>query len=166
MKGRVVSNTGPMIALAMINRLDLLQSIFEETLIPEAVHNEIMEGGKAGAGVQDYLRASWILRRPLSNPTDALLQSALGKGEAAVIQLALESGADYTLLDERKARKIARSVYGLQLTGSAGILLEARRRGLVENVGDELHRMRDRGYWIHENIISAAMRTAGESEGL
>ncbi|MFC1834111.1 hypothetical protein ACFL2Q_05170 [Thermodesulfobacteriota bacterium] len=51
MKGRVVSNTGPMIALTLVDRLDLFQYIFDEVLIPEAVHNEILEGGRTGAGV-------------------------------------------------------------------------------------------------------------------
>ncbi len=79
MKGRVVSNTGPMIALATIERLDLLQSIFEEIVIPESVHRKILEGGKAGVGVPTYLSASWIETRPLGIPVDALLLSTLGE---------------------------------------------------------------------------------------
>lgn len=163
MKGRVVSNTGPVIALAMIERLDLLKSIFEEVLVPDAVHSEILQGGRAGVGVRTYLRASWIRKLPVNNPVDALLRSALGEGESAVIQLAIEREADYTLIDERKARKIARGIYGLNVIGCAGVLVRAKHGRLIDNVADELQRMRDRGYWIHENIVLAAMRAAGET---
>jgi hypothetical protein len=50
--GLVVANTGPMIALAMIERLDVLRSIFDEILVPEAVHGEILEGGATGVIVE------------------------------------------------------------------------------------------------------------------
>ncbi len=162
MKGQVVSNTGPMIALAMIDRLEILRSIFEEILVPEAVHNEILEGGKSGIGIQAYQSASWIQRLSLARPMEALLGSSLGEGEAAVIQLARETDAYYALIDDRKARKIARGVYELNVIGSAGILVEAKKRGLIKDVGKELTRMKDRGYWIHESIILAAIKVAGE----
>lgn len=163
MKGRVVSDTGPIIALAMIDRLKILRSIFEEILVPEEVHSEILEGGKSGMGIRTYQEASWIQRRSSSSPVDALLRSALGEGEAAVIRQSRQMEAEYVLIDERKARKIARGVYGLNVTGSAGILVEAKDRGLVENVGEELERMKDRGYWIHDSIVSAAVKAAGEA---
>lgn len=56
----LVCNTGPLIALAMIDRLDLLKLLFREVLIPEAVHREIVQGGSASAGLSAYRQASWI----------------------------------------------------------------------------------------------------------
>lgn len=155
-------DTGPMIALAMIDRLEVLRSIFTEILVPEAVHNEILEGGRFCVGIKAYQRASWIERRSPDSPVDALLSSALGLGEAAVTQLERETGADYTLIDERKARKIARGVYELNVVGTAGMMVEAKKLGLVDNVGEELNRMKDSGYWIHDSIVSAAMQAAAE----
>lgn len=162
MNGLVAANTGPMIALAMIDRLDVLRSIFDKILVPETVHEEILEGGKAGVGVSAYVRAPWIEQTSLLGQLDPLVGSVLDKGEASVIQRAREMGADWVPLDERKARKVARDVYGLKVVGSAGVMVEAKRRGLVERVALELNRMRDRGYWIHDDIVAAAMRAAGE----
>lgn len=162
MNGTVVANTGPMIALAIIDRLDVLVSIFNEVVVPEPVHDEILEGGESGSGISAYLGAEWIHRRPLSIALDPLVTSVLDRGEASVIQIAREAGIQRVLIDERKARKIAREVYGLNVVGSAGVIVEAKRRGLLRSVQRELTRMRDRGYWIHDDIIAAAMKTAGE----
>ncbi|MFH1952825.1 MAG: hypothetical protein ABIL06_14545 [Pseudomonadota bacterium] len=51
MKGRIVCNTGPMIAFAIVDRLDLLSKIFHEVVVPDAVHNEILDGGTEFLGL-------------------------------------------------------------------------------------------------------------------
>ena len=106
MKGRLVSNTGPIIALSAIDHLEILKKIFEEVILPEAVHDEIMQGGKDFAGLGSYRKATWIRVESPATPIEPLLGTLLDKGEASVIQLAREKGADFVLIDERKARKI------------------------------------------------------------
>jgi predicted nucleic acid-binding protein len=44
MKGRIVCNTGPLIALTIVNKLDLLRLLFTEIAVPETVHKEILQG--------------------------------------------------------------------------------------------------------------------------
>jgi predicted nucleic acid-binding protein len=60
MSRSLVSNTGPIIAFALIDRLDILQSLFEPVTISEAVHKELVEGGPSGRGLLPYQEASWI----------------------------------------------------------------------------------------------------------
>ena len=67
------------------------------------------------------------------------------------------------LIDERKTRRIARSIYGLSVFGSARVLVEAKRRGLLENVARALNEMREAGYWIADSIVEEALRRAGEA---
>jgi predicted nucleic acid-binding protein len=55
MKGRLVSNTGPVIARSSIDHLEILRRIFEEVILLEPVHNEIMQGGKGFTGLGSYL---------------------------------------------------------------------------------------------------------------
>jgi predicted nucleic acid-binding protein len=86
----------------------------------------------------------------------------LDKGEASVIQLARETSADFVLIDERKARKIARKIYGIHVVGSARILLEAKHRGLIPKVREPLEGMRSAGYWIHDDIMKTALEQAHE----
>jgi predicted nucleic acid-binding protein len=66
------------------------------------------------------------------------------------------------LIDERKARKVARDIPELQVIGSALTLVESRRRGLVVEVASLFQKLRQEGYWIHETIVQAALREAGE----
>jgi predicted nucleic acid-binding protein len=79
-----------------------------------------------------------------------------------VIGLAREMNVNIVIVDERKARKIARNIYGLHVAGSARVLVEAKRQGLVNNVETALQSMRDGGYWISDSIIDIALRQAGE----
>jgi len=162
MNGKAICNTGPIIALSMIDRIDILRHLFELVAVPEEFHKEILEGGTTNAGLANYRKVKWIKVVALSNPVDPLLRTSLDSGEAAVIGLARELNADYVLVDELKARKIARTVYGLHVIGSTRVLVEAKRRGLLDNVGSELQAMRDGGYWIGASIVDAALKQAGE----
>jgi len=83
-------------------------------------------------------------------------------GEASVIVLARSRSAEVVLIDEQKARKIARTIYGLHVVGSARVLVEAKRHGILDNVAVALRMMRERGYWIHEAIVQQALQEAGE----
>ncbi|MBN1850808.1 MAG: DUF3368 domain-containing protein [Deltaproteobacteria bacterium] len=74
----------------------------------------------------------------------------------------IENGVDLVLIDERKARKVARKIYGIRVVGSARILVEAKHRGLVSNVRGPLEEMRSAGYWIHQDIMKIALQQAKE----
>ena len=102
---KIVCNAGPIIAFSMVGRLDILKSLFEVVLIPESVHSEVMEGGKNNTGLDQYRNAHWIAVEKVSNPIDPLLKTALDHGEAEVISLAREIGANLILIDERKPEK-------------------------------------------------------------
>ena len=80
-----------------------------------------------------------------------------------MIELARELSVNLVLVDERKARKIARTIYGLHVIGSARVLVEAKRHGLLDNVGAALQAMRNGGYWIGDSIVDAALKQAGEA---
>lgn len=75
----------------------------------------MLEGGPKNAGVANYQKAKWIEVMALSDPMDPLLTTSLDVGEAAVIGLALELDSSVVLIDEGKARKIARTVLRAKL---------------------------------------------------
>ena len=158
---RIVCNSGPLIALGILGKLDFLKSLFDEVLVPEAVQKEITQGGLKLAGLECFKRAQWI-RMVTPKQKDALLAALLDAGEAGVIALARELGIGLVLIDERKARKVARDVYGLQPIGTARILIEAKKNNLLAEITSPLTELRREGYWIHEDIVHAALREAGE----
>lgn len=162
MKGILVSNTGPLIAMTLIDRLDIFRDMFDQIIVPKEVYMELLEGEGKGINLNSYKQASWIEVKALSALPDPLLNKVLDKGEASVIQLAREIPADYVLIDERKGRKIARTVYELRVIGTARILVDAKRMGILDSVADALKLMQVSGYWIHDDIVEYALREAGE----
>ncbi len=104
----VVSDSSPLIALADVGQLRLLRDLFSTVLIPEAVYQEIVVQGAGSTGAEAVQSAAWIEQRGVANTGLAdVLKLELDEGEAEAIALALESGADLVLLDERRGRQRA-----------------------------------------------------------
>jgi uncharacterized protein len=137
MNRMLVSNTGPIIALGGVRHLYLLRRLYSRVIVPEAVDKEIRGGEKSSAGLQDYLTAEWIEVQD-QGIIDPLLLSALDLGEASVLKLAIQEKSALLLIDERKARKIARTVYGLDVIGTVRVLIDAKQAGLIPKVREEL----------------------------
>lgn len=157
----LISNTGPILALSGAGHLELIKHLYGTLTVPDAVHNELIRGGVSGFGVDAYTKADWI-EVETEGDVDPLLLAQLDAGESAVIALALQRKTASVLIDERRARKIARQVYGLNVVGTVGILLESKNAGLIDNVGIILGMMRRNGYWIHDTIVDHALRAANE----
>lgn len=132
----VVSNSSPLITLARIGQLHLLASFYERILVPAEVHHEVTVAGKDLPGAEEVRKAGWIEVALRTEPPDAQLEQkcqGLGAGERAAILLANSLPADLILLDEWKARRIARE-QGLSLTGCLGLLETGARRGVVTDL--------------------------------
>ncbi len=159
--GLVVSNSSILIHLSRINRLKLLKEIFGRIVIPKAVYEECVVEGKPGA--DEIGSSNWIEVREVKDVhLKRVLQMFLDEGEAEAIVLAIESNADLILLDEAEARKIAKSL-GLRVTGTIGILLKAKKLGLIKRLKEEIDALRKTGFWISEKLIYKILQEAGES---
>jgi hypothetical protein len=157
----VVVNTTPIISLVLIGKLDLLQQLYDEVLIPPAVESEVLAGGTGRIGVGDFRVAGYIRSKPLSDPSRADLLSDLDRGEAEVIALAQELSADLVIIDEKIARKHALRV-GLNITGVLGVLLRAKEKGLIQEVKPLLEKLQNDGIWLAPEIVNETLRLAKE----
>lgn len=161
-EGPVVCDTGPLIALSLIDHLQILQQLFRRVLVPRAVLDEVSAGGAERPGSQAILGAGWFEILDDVKP-DPLLAAELGAGEAAAIASAYEVGARLVLLDDRKARRIAIGAYKLKVIGSAGVLVLAKRAGSIPAVCPLLDAMVARGYYLSQRLVEQATITAGEA---
>lgn len=156
----VISNATPIISLALIGQLELLQILYEQVIIPPAVETEILRGGQR-AGAPELPTTSYIKTLSLTDPRRADLLSDLDRGEAEVIALAQEQQADLVLLDERLARRHARRL-GLSLTGTLGVLLRAKDFGYLTEIQPLIVRLRNGGIRLSEAVIQRTLALAGE----
>lgn len=136
----VVSNTSPILNLAIIGQLKLLPQQFGQVQIPLAVLSElkVQEDRPGSKEIQAALNVGWIQVQAVSSQLSVqLLQQVLDRGESEAITLAIDLKAERILLDERDGRKIAKSL-GLKVTGVLGILLRANKEGELSSLPDAI----------------------------
>ncbi len=156
----VVCNTGPIIALTFAGMGHLFVQIFPKILTTEAVWAELTaKASPESEQIRSVLRQFEIVA---TTPPDPFLTTELDLGEALVIQAARDKGLSSVILDERRARRIAAQVYGLQVRGTCGLLLEAKRRKLLDEVLPMLSQMRQNGYFLGPNLVAECLKHAGE----
>jgi hypothetical protein len=150
----VVSNSSPLIALAGIQRLDLLPAIFESVLIPPAVAREISPSIPV---LPTWLR----IQAPNVLPPASSLRRRLGEGEREALALALELRAEWIILDDLPARRSAQAT-GLNVIGTLGTLLTAKRTGLLTSIRPELDGLRATSFFLSPQLYSDLLRAARE----
>jgi len=160
----IVSNTGPLIALAKADKLPLLKQLFRRICIPPAVHRELLaKTGPEAARLDDALaRFIEITPAPQIPPEVKAVTLRLGVGEKQAIALAYELKAPL-VIDDRLGRSAARRL-GLAIIGLAGVLIQAKEAGLIPAVLPLLEEIRRRGYWLSDELLDVAARFAGEAE--
>lgn len=159
--GLVVSDTSPLLNLALIDRLDFLRSQFADVTIPRRVWDELAEGEEALELLRE-LRDDSFLRIVEVERSNLFVEvfHELDLGETAAICYAVEHDADLVLLDERDGRRVARR-HDLDVTGVIGILLRGAKDGEVDPER-ELDALREAGFWISDELYARALSEARE----
>jgi predicted nucleic acid-binding protein len=161
----IVSDTTPISELAKVDHLDLLPKLFGKVVIPQGVFDELQVGEHPAAKLVHDL--SWLEVVTVNNQqlVRELQQSfKLDLGESEAIALAEEIRASQLLIDERAARKVAMA-RKLPLIGTVGILLLAKRRGLLDSVKDVLDEMKAQGMRISDRLYVQVLTLAQEKDG-
>jgi len=156
-----ICNTSPLQYLHQLGRLEILPALTGQVIIPVPVIAELAAGRALGCDVPDVRGLPWVaVRQPVSAPA-LPLAADLGRGEAAVLALALESPDAVVILDDALGRQAA-ELLGLRMTGTLGLLLDARKQGLILKIApvlDELDRLRFR---VSPATRAAVLKLAGE----
>lgn len=136
----VVSDTTCLSALARINELHLLHALFGQISIPEKVQEELSALQEFGVDISIFSHSDWItIRQATPSPLleTLLANKRIDPGESYAIALAIEIEADWIILDDLHARKVATDL-GLNITGLGGILLQAKAAGIIPSVKGHL----------------------------
>ena len=133
----VITNTTPILSLLKVNKLEILKDLYGKVIIPHAVYLEI-EAGKQKTYYRDLSKIDWLVIKKIRDNNSRKYFFDLDDGEAEVLILAEELDADLVILDEIIGRRYAK-ILGYTLTGTLGILLKAKEKGIVTSLKELLN---------------------------
>src|SRR3989338_8346959 len=138
----VIVNTSPLFYLHRLGYLYLLEKLYGEIVIPHAVITEIEEGKKLGEDVPNISDYKWLKIKNVTIPAFIKMLHDLGLGEADVL-----------------ARRIAK-LQEFKLTGTAGVLLRAKKEGYITEVKSTIGRLKEVGFYLTPKLIGDILRIA------
>lgn len=167
MIGIVIADASPLIGLAKIERLSLLQDLYQEVWIPPAVYEELKPDAKRAGSqkLKQALDTGWLKvanKNQFSAEIYQELSQILDPGESEAIALAEILNARFLLIDERRGREIAKH-RGIVIAGTGAILLAAKQHNYINSVRAELDALRNIGYRLSDSLVQTLIKLAGEN---
>ncbi len=157
----IIVNTSPWISLSICGQISLLEKLYHDVYIPTGVRDEIVAGGREGIGIHELERSVWLKIERVQDVEKIRLLHELERGEAEVIILAIEKKINWVMLDEKVARMQAK-ILGLNVIGTLGLLLKAKKKGLLNSIKPMVHQLLNSGIWIRDDIAKGILKEAGE----
>ncbi|MGB8646504.1 MAG: DUF3368 domain-containing protein [Anaerolineae bacterium] len=158
----MICNTSPLQYLHQLGLLHLLPALVEQVIVPPAVVDELEVGRAAGVNLPDITILDWVvIRRPVGEVALPLIAD-LGPGETEVLMLALELRDSIVILDDGLARQVAET-RGIRYTGTLGILLDAKRKGLVPRIAILLDQLQSLRFRLAPQTRAAILKLANEA---
>lgn len=156
-----VCNTSPIQYLHQLGQLDLLHALATAVFVPPTVVDEVSRGRALGIDLPDVAAAPWITIRAPQTPVRQHWQTNIGLGERDVLRLSLEIPGAVALIDDRTARRLAAGL-NIPFKGTIGLLIDAKRAGLLTEVRPMLDRLDALGFRLAASTRDTALRLAGE----
>ncbi|MDP5169132.1 MAG: DUF3368 domain-containing protein [Bacteroidia bacterium] len=157
----IVSDTSVISNFLHLQRVDILNSLYERVLIPNGVGDELSQFTTSKNTTLELPK--WLEVVPVkSSSLVAKYRSTLDQGEAEAITLAQELQADYLLIDEVLGRKEAEKL-GITILGTLGILLQAKSNQIITEVDPYILALKISGFWISKQLHRYVLQVAGEA---
>jgi len=156
----IVANTTPIISLASIGQLNILEKLFGKVIIAEAVYHEIKAKPSYG---YDQVDCAFIEVKQIQGKLyKDILLSQLDSGEAETIILAKEINADFVIIDENIGYQFANNS-GLTAIRTLSILLKAKEKGHIIKIKPLLDEMIMKGRWYSTAVYRSFLAKSGEA---
>ncbi len=150
----IISNSSCLIILDKLGSLDLLQKLYSKLTIPKAVKEEVFKSKTI---------PDWFDIVEITQPAAyRILEKNLGHGESEAITLSIELNTDLLIVDDLAARKMAHKM-GIKITGVIGVLLEAKRIGIIKELKLYLDAMLKEGFRVSKSVYEESLILARES---
>jgi predicted nucleic acid-binding protein len=148
----IIADTSCLIVLSKVGELDLLRGLYGKITLTQEI---VLEYGEP--------LPKWVeIGVAKDKYSQQLLEMQIDKGEASAIALALETSEHILILDDWKARKIAKRL-GLTVTGTLGVIIKAKNTKIIPSIKPILDKLRDSNFRISEELEEMALREANEN---
>ena len=158
---RVIINSSPLIVLFKSQQAQLLPQLFTEIFVPDGVIEEITIAGEIDSASRQLPTITWIQRLEVTTIAPEVAAWDLGKGESQVLSLALKTLDCAAIVDDRAARRCGQAL-SITTIGTGGLLILAKRRGLISSISPGIEALRDAGLWLSDSVINLLKQQAGE----
>ena len=158
-----VADSSPLVILTKLGYFDLLNQLFPLLYISAEVHDEVVTAGAGLPGASEVSKAEWIEVKVLQNPAglySAQRKYGLGPGEMSTILLAKELNANPVLLDDYRARKLAKAE-GLEILGTVGLLEAFYLRRYLTDLRSAFRQLLVQNVYIDQRLLDRRLRALG-----
>jgi len=158
----VVADASPLIGLAVAGEFDLLRKLFGRIVVTGAVRDEVLRGGNLPGSLElsNAIRAGWAV--VIEAPLDTAAYPGLGAGEASTLRYAsVHRASCLVLMDDLLGRSQAKADR-LAYTGLAGVLIAAKKEGLLSEVRPLLDRLEAGSFRLSRQLIAVLLEQVGE----
>lgn len=159
-----ILNASPIILLGKADLLRTVGPLVEHWVVPEGVAAEVETKRPIGPHLADLGQSSKVMRESVRRIHPLVAAWDLGTGESEVLSLAMERGTQAkAVLDDLQARKCAK-LLNLGLIGSVGLVVMAKRVGIIKDVKPQINRLIEVGLRVDPDLLRGVYQKIGEQE--
>ena len=156
----IIADSSALIALATCDALSLLDQLYSTVKVPRTVFEEVTTVGKQEAEIlQGYLGGKV---KDIDLTQYLITAVHLGRGELEAMALYKALHANKLLVDDRDARKVA-ELNDINVIGSLGILLMAKKKGLISEINPRIQALQNSDIYISDSLFSRILNAANEN---
>jgi predicted nucleic acid-binding protein len=156
-----VVNASPLIFLAGAGLAELLRLVGAPVQIPNAVVGEIERFSRTDAATLAVKQWDWLVVVDAGLAPAIIERWDLGSGETSVLTWAHAHPGTTAVVDDLAARRCANSL-GIPVRGTLGLVLTAKRRGIIPNARPVVEQLRAAGMYLSNSVLNRALKTVGE----
>ncbi len=152
----IIGDSSALIALSIVGKLELLETLYDTLYIPQAVYDEVTKLEKKQSDILKVFLKERVKKVELN-----LKKLGLGIGELEAITLYKQLNADVLLIDDNRAKKYA-LLNDVRVVGSLGILIKAKEKGYIEKIKPLLEKLQDSDIFVSDALVAKVLDICGE----
>jgi len=147
----VISDTSTLILLHKINEFELLKEVYGKLMTTPEIADEF------GEKLPDWITVQSVKDEKYKK----FLETQVDRGEASALALASEFEDVLLLLDDLKARKLAKKLM-FKTTGTLGIIHKAKQMSIIPKVKPLIDKLLLTNFRISKEVVNEILRLNGE----